>query len=140
MPLLNEDNQKLFEKYGVLNQAELVSRYHVFKEDYERRLDIEGRVALEIAKSIIRPVVFKEYLAISNGGKSSQAIETVRLEMEKQMEAMNAYISTLEEALDSGEGIRHAIECLRKNVDALEQLIDDSIWPLPKYREMLFIY
>ena len=60
--------------------------------------------------------------------------------MEKQMEAMNAYISTLEDALASGEGIRHAIEFLRKNVDALEQLIDDSIWPLPKYREMLFIY
>ncbi len=140
MPLLNEDNQKLFERYGVLNRAELISRYHVFKEDYERRLDIEGRVALEIAKSIIRPVVFKEYLAISNGSKGCQAIETVRLELEKQMEAMNAYISTLQEALDSGEGIRHAIESLRKNVDAIEQLIDDSIWPLPKYREMLFIY
>ena len=54
-PLLDKENQKLFEKYGVLTKAELESRYEVFREDYERRLEIEARIALEIAKNMIRP-------------------------------------------------------------------------------------
>ena len=80
----------------------------------------------------------KEYIAINE--KGSKAIDDVRQEMEKQMEALNACISNLQKALASGKGIRPAMENLRKNVDELEGMIDDSVWPMPKYREMLFIY
>ncbi|MBP5300566.1 MAG: hypothetical protein J6Y80_04095, partial [Victivallales bacterium] len=138
-PLLVKENQQLFERYGVLTKAELESRYEVFREDYERRLEIEGRVALELAKSVIRPVVVKEFINLENA-KSCTAISAVRLELEKGLEAMNASIATLQLALETGQEIRQAIGELRQDIDALETLVDDAVWPLPKYREMLFIY
>ena len=54
--------------------------------------------------------------------------------------AMNASIASLQKALENGEDISQAIGWLRRSIDALEGLVDDSAWPLPKYREMLFIY
>ena len=138
-PLLNAANQKLFERYAVLTKTELESRHEVFREDYERRLEIEGRVALEIAKSIIRPVVIKEYLTMDKGRECS-AVSSVCLELEMALSAMNNSIVALQQALSAHEGITSAMAELRRNVDALEGIIDDSAWPLPKYREMLFIY
>ncbi|MBR0459803.1 MAG: glutamine synthetase III [Victivallales bacterium] len=138
-PLLDKDNQKLFERYGVLNKTELESRYEVFREDYERRLEIEGRVALELAKSVIRPVVLKEYLTLKSAG-SDAVITPVCIELAEQIDQMNASITSLQQALDTGNEIREAIGWLRRSIDTLEGLIDDSVWPLPKYREMLFIY
>ncbi len=137
-PLLDKNNQKLFERYGVLNKTELESRYEVFREDYERSLEIEGRVALDMAKSVIRPVVLKEYLTLK-AAASNALITPVCIELEEQIDQMNASISSLQQALDTGKEIREAIGWLRRSIDILEGLIDDSVWPLPKYREMLFI-
>ncbi len=138
MPLLVEANQELFQRYGVLTQTELKSRYEVFREDYDRRLDIEGKIALELAKNVIRPVVMKEYLAIG-GGSGCKAIMAVAEEIGALLEAMNAAIAVLETAIGCGSGIKPAMAELRRTVDALELLVDDGCWPLPKYREMLFI-
>jgi len=137
-PLLVADNQKLFERYKVLSKTELESRYEVFSEDYARRLEIEGKVALEMAKSIIRPVVAKELLALT--GKTCEALAPVRYELEKGLADMNAAITVLQQALLGKGNIRSAIDKLRLSADALESVVDDSVWPLPKYREMLFIY
>ena len=137
-PLLDKDNQKLFEKYGVLTKAELESRYEVFREDYERRLEIEARIALEIAKSMIRPVVIKEYLKLQDA-KGCAAVASVKAEMGAALDEMSASIDALQKAIASGKGIISAMTALRQKTDALEAITDDSVWPLPKYREMLFI-
>jgi glutamine synthetase len=136
--LLAKENQKLFEKYGVLTKAELESRYEVFREDYERRLEIEARIALEIAKSMIRPVVIKEYLKLQDA-KGCGAIDSVKKEMGVALDEMSACIDALQKAIASGKGIIPAMTALRQKTDALEAITDDSVWPLPKYREMLFI-
>ncbi|MEG1980252.1 MAG: hypothetical protein RR060_05970, partial [Victivallaceae bacterium] len=58
-----------------------------------------------------------------------------------ELDNLNAAIEAMEQALpNQHEGIIHANLELRKAVDALEANIDDQTWPLPKYREMLFIY
>ena len=137
-PLLDKKNQALFARYGVLTQAELVSRYEVFKEDYERRLEIEGKNALEIAKSMIRPVVVKEYMAISSA-EDFHAINVVKKEYGEALTRLNAAIRSLQEALEANKGVIDAMRELRQSVDALETITDDNVWPLPKYREMLFI-
>ena len=137
-PLLVKENQKLFEKYGVLTKAELESRYEVFREDYDRRLEIEARIALEIAKSMIRPTVIKEYLSMQDA-KGCATIDAVRKEMGDELNELTVAIESLEKALAEGKGIIQAMAFLRHKVDALEAIIDDSVWPLPKYREMLFI-
>ena len=138
-PLLVKENQKLFERYGVLTKAELESRYEVFREDYERRLEIEGRVALELAKSVVRPVVIKEYLALGTA-KGCAVVSPTQQELEAGLKAMNSAIDALQKALASGKGINPTSAALRSAVDALEGVVDDAVWPLPKYREMLFIY
>ena len=137
-PLLDKDNQKLFEKYGVLTKAELESRYEVFREDYERRLEIEARIALEIAKNMIRPVVIKEYLTMQDA-KGCAAIDSVKKEMGDELDELTVAIDSLQQALAEGHGIIPAMLFLRHKVDALEAITDDNVWPLPKYREMLFI-
>mgnify|MGYP004631155151 FL=1 len=137
-PLRDKDNKKLFEKYGVLSEAEMESRYMVFLEDYERRLDIEGRIALEIAKSMIRPVAMKEYLKL-DAPKECPSIGEARKEMGEAIETMSRQIKALEKALGKEDGIIPAMTALRASVDKLESIIDDDLWPLPKYREMLFI-
>lgn len=137
-PLRDKGNKKLFEKYGVLSEAEMESRYMVFLEDYERRLDIEGRIALEIAKSMIRPVAMKEYLKL-DAPKECPSIGEARKEMGEAIETMSRQIKALEKALGKEDGIIPAMTALRAAVDKLESIIDDDLWPLPKYREMLFI-
>jgi glutamine synthetase len=137
-PLLDKENQKLFEKYGVLTKAELESRYEVFREDYERRLEIEARIALEIAKNMIRPVVIKEYLTMQDA-KGCAAIDSVKKEMGDELDELTVAIDSLQQALAEGHGIIPAMLFLRHKVDALEAITDDNVWPLPKYREMLFI-
>lgn len=55
------ENIAMLEKYGVYNRRELESRFEVFLEEYHRRIRIEGEIALEIAASMIAPVVTAEY-------------------------------------------------------------------------------
>ena len=93
---------------------------------------------MEIAKSMIRPAGIKEYMAMQDA-KGCTAIDSVKKEMGDDLNALSAAIDALQKALASGKGIIPAMTELRQKVDALEAIIDDSVWPLPKYREMLFI-
>ena len=138
-PLLDPANQALFEKYGVFNKAEMVSRYEVFHEDYERRLAIEGSIALELARNVIRPVVAKEYAALAGTGDCT-AVNAMSTELAEGLTALTSAMKTLENALDGEACVVKAMADLRKVVDGLERIVDDAAWPLPKYREMLFIY
>ncbi len=137
-PLKAKENQTLLEKYGVLSKVEMDSRYQVFREEYERRLDIEGKIALEIAKSIIRPVAVKELVALGDA-KVCASVESFRKEFAADVDALSKDIAALEKALAKAQGIIPAMDALRKDVDALETIVDDKVWPMPKYREMLFI-
>ena len=137
-PMLAPVNQKLLERYGILTAPELKSRYEVFREDYERRLEIEGKVALEIAKSMIRPVVIKEYLQMKDVG-NDKALKPLKNEYGASIEVLNEAIASLEEALEKGKDIITAMTMLRLVIDKLETITDDAVWPMPKYREMLFI-
>ena len=139
-PLLVPENQELFRKYGVLTNAELVSRHEVFAMDYDRRLAIEGGIALELAKNVIRPVVVKEYAAIA-GDEHSHILAASMERLGKHIDALDKAMATLEEALEkSPKKIIGAMAETRKAVDDLERIVDDGVWPLPKYREMMFIY
>ena len=143
-------NIKLFEKYNVLTEKELDSRYEVFTEEYKGKVLIEGEIALEIARSMILPAVSEEYKqAVSALSKAKSAgISAGTKGLKKKAELIgkgldNLVINTdkLASALDaSSKKIIDSMNTLRETVDALELITADKNWPLPKYREMLFVY
>ena len=142
---------KLFEKYNVLNKTELHSRYEVFMENYDTSIKIEGELALDMAQTMILPVAIKQQQVVSDnilnlqdvGVTSGISAMTKHLDtIGQNIEALCASSEELQQSLDADDsaGIIEAMEKLRTAVDALEKAVDDKLWPLPKYGEMLFIY
>ena len=150
-PLLSETCFKMFEKYNVFSRKELNSRYEVYLSEYKRKINIEGKVALEIARSIVFPVAANEYQKLVSSyeaarkSKIIQGTKGVLATINKIGEALDLltdHFIPLENALEKDDCVKINTEMnnLRKVVDFLETQVDDSKWPLPKYREMLFIY
>ncbi len=143
-------NVKMFEKYHVYTKRELESRYEVFLEDYHRRIHIEGEVALEIATSMIYPAVAQEYAKLAAAaatGKSAgvkpgvKALTESAAELGAKLDELKAKSDALRKALGGlHEEILAAMADLRVVVDSIEKNVSDESWPLPKYREMLFVY
>ena len=148
--LKSEKTLELFQKYGVLHSSELISRHDVFVEEYHRKIRIEGEVALEMVRSQIYPAAVSEFSKVSSalnsarGGNLKYGIAALEDTAEKLgclLDKLHAGCRELELALsDSHERITQAHHELRLTADELELLMDDSSWPLPKYREMLFVY
>ena len=148
--LVNKKNLDLFERYGVFSGRELESRFEIFLEEYHRRVRIEGRLSWEIAGTIVLPSLRNEYKqtvsALSRAISAHQTSGTASLKKlaDKLGSALDSIVTdldTLETALTScHEDILAAMSQLRTSVDAAEALVNDKAWPLPKYREMLFLY
>ncbi|MDR2105330.1 MAG: glutamine synthetase III [Deferribacteraceae bacterium] len=148
--LTAKKNIEMFEKYNVYNKRELESRYEVFMEEYHKKIRIEGEIALDIARSMILPAVIKEYseavAALAKAGASGVSEGTTALKkntaiLGNSLDELNQKIENMAKAV---KGLHEEILCamgdLRLTVDRLEGLVRDEFWPLPKYREMLFIY
>ena len=119
-------------------------------EDYHRKVKIEGKVALEIASSMIEPALHAEFekilraLGEAKTSAQSKGVGSLRKRaalLGDSLDSLTAAEEALRVALQGKhEGILSAMQNLRTAVDELEGLIPDSCWPLPKYREMLFVY
>jgi len=155
---VRKDTIDLFTKYKVYSDVELKSRYNILCEVYVKTLTIEAKTALNIAKTMILPAALKYQKDVAEsvsaakaagvkGGGTAELKELVGL-----INSLSDAIAKLEKVVDhhaDGEPIDHArysaakvvpgLVALRTVVDALETVIDDNLWPLPTYREMLFI-
>ena len=148
--ITSEKNIRLFEKYGVYNRKELESRFEVFMEEYHRRIKIEGEIALDMARSMIIPVVIREYKDTSSALKSateagiSAGVDGIKINLKTLGEGIDELMEKTEKMAAAVKGpheeILAAMADLRLTVDRLERVVSDDVWPLPKYREMLFIY
>ena len=142
----------LFEKYKVLSKIELESRFHIFLEAYEKVIDYEGTCALDIAKTMILPVALRQQKMIAEGIQaidSAKAGEVALHGMREHLNRVSGLIaelysqsSVLASALSSRDHrkTKEAMVALRETVDSLESEVDDDLWPMPKYREILFVY
>lgn len=149
--MLGKDTEILFGKYKVLNKVELHSRYEVYHENYVKTIILEGKLALDMAKTIILPVAIKQQSIISQnliriktiGVKSGAVGQKAGVEkIGRLIDLLCEEIDKLEKAISAHkiESVIKEMGTLRKAVDGLELEVDDSLWPLPKYGEMLFIY
>lgn len=158
--LKEASTQAAFE--GILTRQELLSRYDIAQEIYLSNLNIEVNLMLDIFQSQILPAAIecqKNYAksitltktalgsAKSTGGQTqvlkelSQLIEKAIGESEAlrkaQSKEIKGGVSAKAHALS--KALLPKMEALRATVDQIELLVDDRIWPLPKYRELLFI-
>jgi glutamine synthetase len=157
LPVLERPEiRDLFQRQGVLTPVELESRFEVYAEQYILAIEVEARLALRIARTQIYPVAMQSLERLSRSLRDQEAIG---IQTDRGLAATIADLnsklvqrsSALEEALahpphDTHGHLRHCsdtlmslIGSLREAVDGLETLVDDDLWPLPTYQEMLFV-
>ncbi len=150
-PQIAEQNLALFESQGVLMPTEMHSRHDVFVADFERKVRLEGKVALEIARGMIVPVVAHEVAGLAQALSTMERVgltagsrcmrETAEA-LGAGLEALHERCATLETTLagTDSRAIQSAMADLRTVVDGLETRVDDARWPLPKYRDLLAVH
>ena len=148
--LLDEKNLDLFSKQGVLHPTEMRSRYDVFFAEYARKVRLEGKVALEMARTILEPAIMKELGTLAKMVHHTQAagiqagLRTLTAKAETigtGLDELAMGCTALETALGQDEkAILQAMTSLRNVADKLETMIGDCHWPLPKYRDLLQIH
>lgn len=136
----------LFEKYNVLSEKELNSRYAIAKETYELVVTMEAECALMLAKTMILPVGISYAAELANSLASLSNVEHSALQkmVESTASLVNSLIESiegLESAIKSGHAdqLLSAMEKTRHFADELEAVVPDNQWPLPSYADMFFI-
>ncbi|MBU3664846.1 MAG: glutamine synthetase type III [Chthoniobacterales bacterium] len=142
---------ELFEKYGVLSEAELKSRHIILCEQYEKVVNVEAKLVAEIAQTKVFPVAAAYAATLAEGAAKMKAanvaVSTATLEkvaalvsqLESDLAMLAAVHSAAHEVGDYTFKVLPAMLKVRATVDELEGLLPDDIWPLPTYQEMLFI-
>jgi glutamine synthetase len=158
LPALREDYIKtLFESTGVLSPIELASRYEVYAEQYILSIEVEAKLVIDMAKTLIYPAAigYLAELSITNSSMAEMGIEldnSIAKKVATESNAMIAAVAKLSEAVEKHDFAtmeEHMQFCanvililmseVRLHADILETEVADELWPLPKYQEMLFI-
>ncbi len=156
--LPSRKNGNLFSKYDVLSRKELHSRHEIWLEQYVMKVNIESETTVSIAKTMIMPAAVK-YL----GDLSKTAVSGVELglnyggitaeakKLGKLIDSLQRLITTLEKTNEKLPGdlvkqaeytqskVIPAMEAVRDVADKLESCVAHDYWPLPSYREILFV-
>ncbi len=145
--------KRIFSHFGVLSERELAARVEINWERYVKVSNIEANCALDIAKTLILPAAVK-YLGQLSAAGSSKGIATVKDKvtaltdqlvdaihaLEHEQHAAHEAGSVHAEAKAFHEEVIPAQAAVRAAADELETIVSDELWPLPKYRELLFQY
>ena len=160
---VSEKSTDLFEKLKVFSKRELHARHEILLENFYKKLQIEARVFGDVTNSQIIPAVIAYQNSLIENAKglkelglSKEAIATplaiidklsnhlsiVKNSVDKMLEdrkEVNKIEDTREKAIAYDEKVKAHFDTIRYHADKLEQIVDDSVWPLPKFRELLFL-
>ncbi|MBQ8778749.1 MAG: glutamine synthetase III [Alistipes sp.] len=157
---LDAASLKMFDKTGVFNRVELEARTEVKWETYTKKIQIEARVLGDITMNHIIPVASKyeavlldkAYKMKELGIKFDSDLELIRdiqlhtsalqklvADMVEARRVANRLDDQREKAIKYHDTVAVYFDEIRDHIDKMEEVIDDQIWPLPKYRELLFI-
>ena len=158
-PVLKADTTvSLFQKYEVLSKPEMESRWYIAVEKYTKQMTIEAETMMSLARSMILPAALQHQTLMADAVAATTAAE-VACDGEReslqafvtQVAALRAAIVKLEKTLahDGGDPAEHAehiahkvrpaMDGLRAVADQLEANVAAELWPLPTYRELLFL-
>ena len=163
---LRPESVEMFAKTGVFSQLELKARNEIKWETYTKKIQIESRVLGDLALNHIVPVAtryqsmlvdnlvkLKTLFPVAKGNaltardlgtieNISEHLCAIKEETERMTNARkqaNHLTCEREKAIAYHDNVVPAMERIRQHIDKLELMVDDEMWPLPKYREMLFI-
>ncbi|WP_299289585.1 glutamine synthetase III [uncultured Mucilaginibacter sp.] len=161
--LLSEKTAELFNKTGVFSEREAHARHEILLENFYKKLQIEARVMGELINSSILPaaIIYQNKLIDNVKGLKEIGLEeaaySVQMELIRKISShineiqtnakqmlqerknANAIEDMREKSIAYDEKVKGYFDPIRYHVDKLEQLVDDAQWPLPKFRELLFI-
>ncbi len=157
---------ELFQQNNVFSERELQARYDIKLESFARKLQIESRLIGDLAKNHLIPTAItyqntlidnamglkevldaKTYVKLSKNQidtikEISEHISQVKINVDLMLEERkkaNRMPNVEEMAYSYDEKVRPYFDVIRYHVDKLELLVDDRLWPLPKYREIMFL-
>jgi glutamine synthetase len=136
-----------FERYNVLSERELESRFEVFVEQYITHANIEAETAASIARTMLLPAAVRHLADLKAAGHDDLIAESQQLISELYTAIVALEKANVdhpaEEGLELAKYMRDtvipAMDAVREVADKLERIVADDLWPLPKYSEMLFI-
>jgi glutamine synthetase len=157
--LMKPDVVKAFEKYGVLNEREVRARYDVAIEQYNKTINIEAQLMVLLANRYILPAAFAYQGSLASTVAAVKAAGGAARETRKTLDTLSALIDACKLRVDALQALlehngtanpeKHAkffrdkivpsMVSLREAGDGLEGLVPHDVWPLPTYREMLFV-
>ena len=158
LPVLKADYiEELFTRMGVFTPVELESRFDVYAEQYLLAIEVEAKLVVSMAKTIIYPAAVRYLselsLAIANAAaigieidkESAQTVSNLIKLLMDGVSKLSAAIAkqdfaSIEEHMQySAQTIRPLMDQVREYADTLEGEVADNFWPLPTYQEMLFV-
>ena len=158
--MLTPETRAMFAESKIMNDTELEARTEVGWETYTKKIQIEARVLGDLALNHIVPIASKyEAMLLDKVYKMSQlsldasqdialikqisahtaAIQKMVNEMVEARKVANKIACEREKAIAYHDTVAIYLDSIRYHIDKLELMIDDQMWTLPKYREMLFI-
>lgn len=161
--MLSDRSAILFEDTGVFTKREIHARHEILLENFYKKLQIEARVMGELVLNVIIPaaIEYQSKLVDNIRGLKDIGLDPSTYEaqldiikristhvnfiktnvdlMVAERKKINAIDDIRQKAIDYDEKVKSYFQPIRYHVDKLEQLIDDAMWPLPKFRELLFI-
>ncbi len=163
--LVSDNTKELCKTYNVFSETELEARYKIRITEYIKKLQTESRIQGDLATNHIIPTVFKyqnhlienvrglkqvldskdfEQVAsiqLQTIKKISGRVALIKIKVKNMVEARkkaNNITDIYEKAIMYSEEVRPYLEEIRYHIDHLEMVVDNEIWTLPKYRELLF--
>ncbi len=164
---LKPETVEMFQRMNVLTKAELEARNEIKLDTYIKKVQIEARIFGDICLNHIIPVATRYQTQLIDNvhkmqdifpAETADRLNGTNLSLIKQIGEHNAFIienverliearrvanrikDGRERAIAYHDTVAPLIEEIRYHVDHLELIVDDELWPLPKYREMLFIH
>jgi len=163
--LLAKPTIKLFEDCEILSARELAARYDIKLENYTKKIQIESRVIGDLAKNHIIPIAIRyqntlienvkglkdvldsktfvklsrnQMLTIKEISEHVEEIKDKVAAMLEERKKANRLPEMKDQAFAYSQNVMPFLDVIRHHVDKLELMVDDELWPLPKYRELLF--
>jgi glutamine synthetase len=159
LPVLkHKKNVDLFKKYGVMNKVEVESRLHIGLERYVKQITIEAEMMGHMARTLILPAALRHQALLAEAVAKTQAAGVPAAEQKAALERFVGYANRLRDAIgaletamghedpDAFAHARHiekavlpAMVDTRAAADHLETVVAAEYWPLPSYRDLLFL-